>query len=64
MNKRSLGLAIVCIGVFMVNYFRTTVRYMMVSDVCNEKIFDAKLITANDYTVRIKITNTMTEKFD
>ena len=64
MNKRSWGLAIVCIGIFMVIFFRITMRSVMVLDVCNEKIFDARLITANDFTVKIKVTKEMTDKFN
>ena len=34
------------------------------TDVCNEKIFDSKLITANDFTVKIRVTEEMLRKFE
>ena len=63
MSKKAWGLAIVCIGLFMVLTFRNSIRLMMALDVYKEKKFDAKLVTANDFAVRIKLTNTMTKKF-
>ena len=63
MSKKAWGLAIVCIGLFMVLAFRNSIRLMIALDVYKEKKFDAKLVTANDFAVRIKLTNTMTQKF-
>ena len=48
----------------MVLYFRFKMRHIYINDVCNEKIFDSKLITANDFTVKLKVTQQMTEKFE
>ena len=48
----------------MVLYFRFKTRHIYINDVCNEKIFDSKLITANDFTVKLKVTQQMTEKFE
>ena len=63
MSKNLWGLAIVCIGMFMVLAFRASIRLMMALDVYKEKKFDAKLVTANDFAVRIKLTDSMTKKF-
>jgi len=63
MAKRLWGLALACIGLFMVWFFRVSVLYMKNMDIINEKIFDSKLITVNDYTVKIKITESMFSNF-
>ena len=63
-QKGLWGLAIVFIGIIMVLFFRFKMRFIYITDVCNEKIFDSKLITANDFTVKIKVTDEMMQKFE
>ena len=35
-----IGLLLVCIGLYMVFYFRISIRYLMRIDLINEKLFD------------------------
>ena len=63
-SKQSWGLAIACIGLYMAWYFRINVRYLQAMDLINEKKFDSKLITLEDFAVKIKVTDTMIDKFN
>ena len=63
-QKRLWGLTIALIGIMMVLFFRLKMRVLYMTDVCNEKIFDSKLITANDFTVKIRVTEEMLRKFE
>lgn len=57
MNKRATGLWLVGIGVFMVMYFLIETRYFKIMDLISEKDYDAKIVSANDFTIRIKMTD-------
>ena len=63
MGKRFAGLCLVGIGVFMVMFFTIATRYFKMMDVINEKEFDMKVVSANDYTIHIKMTDKVNEKF-
>ena len=47
----------------MVWYFQITLKKVQNLDIINEKLFDLKLITANDFSVKIRMTNSMFAKF-
>jgi len=57
------GLAITCIGVWMAFYFAANMHYRLVNDTIWEKLIDANLITASDYTIKIKIPKSMFHDF-
>ena len=63
MSKRLWGLAIACIGLFMVLFFRISMRLAIALDIYKEKKFDAKLVTVNDFAVKVHLSDTMTKKF-
>ena len=63
-SKQSWGLAIACIGLYMAWYFRINVRYLQAMDLINEMKFDSKLVTVEDFAVKIKVTDSMIEKFN
>ena len=48
----------------MILFFRFNIRLIYTTEVCDEKIYDSQMITANDFTVKIKVTDEMTEKFE
>ena len=60
-GKKAWGLAIVCIGIWMLWYFRITMKNVQMLDLINEKLFDLKLITADDYSIKISIKDSMVE---
>ena len=47
----------------MVWYFRITLKNVQNLDIINEKLFDLKLITADDFSVKIRLTESMFAKF-
>ena len=47
-------------GVF---FTRINMRYVKNVDIINEKLFDLKLITADDYSIKVKVTEAMVTKF-
>ena len=55
MGKNRWGLAVACVGLIIVSWFRARVYYMYKIDNINEKITDLKLITVNDYTIKAPI---------
>ena len=57
MNKRAAGLWLVGIGVFMIMYFLIETRYFKMMDLISEKDYDRKIVSANDFTIRIKMTD-------
>ena len=57
MNKRATGLWLVGIGVFMIMYFLIETRYFKMMDLISEKDYDRKIVSANDFTIRIKMTD-------
>lgn len=63
MSKQAWGLALACIGLFMVFFMHAEFRFMMNMDAISDKKLDLKLITVNDYTIRFNITPTMFAKF-
>ena len=46
----------------MVLFFRIKMRYIMAAEIIEEKLYDSKLITANDFTVKVKLTESMTNQ--
>ena len=62
-NKRLVGLAISFLGTCIVLFLRIKLGNIKTLDEINEKLYDQKLITIEDYTVMFTITNTMFEKF-
>ena len=62
-KKQNLGLLVVCIGIWMLLYYRFKIKKVQMLDLINEKLFDLKLITAEDYTIKISIKNSMVKKF-
>ena len=62
-KKQTWGLVLVCIGLYMVWYFRITLKNVKNLDIINEKLFDLKLITADDFSVKIRLTESMFAKF-
>jgi hypothetical protein len=63
MSKNLWGLLVVCIGLMGVFFFRITMKYVKNVDIINEKLFDLKLITADDYSIKVKVTEAMVTKF-
>ena len=57
MNKRATGLWLVGIGVFMIMYFLIETRYFKMMDLISEKDYDRKIVSANDFSIRIKMTD-------
>ena len=57
MNKRAAGLWLVGIGVFMIMYFLIETRYFKMMDLISEKDYDRKIVSANDFSIRIKMTD-------
>lgn len=55
MGKNNWGLAVACLGLIIVCWFRARVYYMHKIDCINDKITDLKLITVNDYTIKAPI---------
>ena len=64
MSKNLWGLLVVCIGLMGVFFFRITMKYVKNVDIINEKLFDLKLITADDYSIKVKVTEAMVTKFE
>ena len=62
-NKRLCGLAIGFFGTLIVLFLRIKLGFIKTMDEINEKLYDQKLITIEDYTVMFTITSTMFEKF-
>ena len=62
-SKRLWGLAVAMLGTFIVLFLRIKLGFIKKLDEINEKIYDQKLITIEDYTVKFTITQTMFEKF-
>ena len=63
MNKRATGLWLVGIGVVMIMYFIIEMRYFKIMDLISEKDYDMKIVSANDFTIHIKMTDSMNLKF-
>ena len=63
MSKNLWGLLVVCIGLMGVFFTRINMRYVKNVDIINEKLFDLKLITADDYSIKVKVTEAMVTKF-
>ena len=63
MEKRGTGILLVSICVFMAIYFAISMRFFKMMDIFNEKLFDMKIISANDFTIRIKMTDSMNQNF-
>ena len=57
MNKRAAGLWLVGIGVFMIMYFLIETRYFKMMDLISEKDYDRKIVSANDFSICIKMTD-------
>lgn len=62
-SKKNWGLGLVCIGILMMMIYAATLTKMINLDVINEKLFDLKLITVNDFTVKFKVTKDMFDNF-
>ena len=63
MNKRATGLWLVGIGVVMIMYFIIEMRYFKIMDLISEKDYDRKIVSANDFTIRIKMTDSLNAKY-
>lgn len=62
-KKLLWGLAVSCLGLAIVFFSRITFDTMGKLDVIYEKKLDAKLITVNDYTVEVDVTDAMYDEF-
>ena len=62
-KKLLWGLAVSCLGLAIIFFARITFDTMGKLDVIYEKKLDAKLITVNDYTCEVDVSDTMYEEF-
>ena len=47
----------------MIMYFLIETRYFKMMDLISEKDYDRKVVSANDFTIRIKMTDEMNAEF-
>lgn len=64
MNKRIVGIVLVCIGMIMALTYRHNILYLKNMDICNEKLYDAETISAEDFSIYLKVTKKMTDEFE
>ena len=62
-SKKNWGLALACIGIAMLLIYEAQVTKMINLNVINEKLYDLKLITINDFTVKFKVSKAMFNQF-
>ena len=56
-TKRTWGLAIVCLGIFISLIFLLTHWYLGQTAVIDFKVWDVETVTASDFTVEFEITD-------
>ena len=64
MNKRIWGVVLVCIGMIIAFSYRHSMLYYKNMDICNERLYDTMMISAEDFSICIKITEKMIEAFE
>ena len=62
-KKRTEGLAIVCLGIFVCLIFLLTHWYLRETAVIDFKLWDVETVTASDFTVEYVISDKVWSKF-
>lgn len=62
-NKRTIALSFSCLGVFGCVTYLIIMYYRLFVNQIDFKLWDMKTVTANDFTVELKITDDLWEKF-